>query len=161
MISREKIAEIIDRIVANAKPEKIVLFGSYARGTPRDDSDLDLLIVKDSTLPRYKRGREFRKHLRRLKVPIDLVVYTKEEIARWRNVRTAFITTVIEAGIVLYEQRDALLQSQFGMSSLNCHPKRNFPSSWFSSQREGRFFQNDSSRGVINQPATSVASPKT
>ena len=103
MISREKIAEITERLVANAKPEKTVLFGSYARGTPREDSDLDLLIVKDSTLPRYKRGREIRKHLRGLKVPIDLVVYTKEEIARWREVNAAFITTVVETGVVLYE----------------------------------------------------------
>jgi len=79
------------------------LFGSYARGTQRDDSDLDLSVVKDSPLPRYKRGREIRKHLRRLKVPIDLVVYTKEELARWREMKTAFITTAVETGVVLYE----------------------------------------------------------
>lgn len=103
MITREQIADITNRIVTNVKPEKIVLFGPYGRGTPTEDSDLDLLIIKESTLPRYKRGREIRKHLCGLKVPIDLVVYTKEEIARWRNVKTAFITTALETGVVLYE----------------------------------------------------------
>ncbi len=160
MITREQIEEITQRIVANVKPEKIVLFGSYARGTQRDDSDLDLLVVKDSPLPRYKRGSEIRKHLRRLKVPIDLLVYTKEEIAWWRNVRTAFITTVMETGIVLYEQRDALFQSQFVMPSLNCHPAWNFPSARLSPQREGRFFQNDTLRGVTKQLVTSITNLK-
>lgn len=103
MITREQIAEITARIVQNAKPEKIVLFGSYARGTATEDSDLDLLVIKESPLPRYKRGQEIRKHLRRLKVPIDLVVYTKEEIERWQNVKTAFITTALKTGVVLYE----------------------------------------------------------
>jgi len=61
-----------------------------------------LLIVKDSNIPRYKRGREVRRYLRGSKVAVDLVVYTKDEIQRWSNVKTAFITTVMEKGKVLY-----------------------------------------------------------
>lgn len=102
MITKEKIDEIIKRIVENYHPEKIILFGSYAYGTPSEDSDLDLLIIKDSSLPRYKRGREVRKYLRGLKLAIDLVVYTEEEIQKWSDVRTAFITTVLERGKILY-----------------------------------------------------------
>jgi predicted nucleotidyltransferase len=102
MVTKEQVDEIVKRIVENYRPEKIILFGSYAYGTPSEESDLDLLIIKDSNLPRYKRGREVRKYLRGLKLAIDLVVYTKEEIQKWSDVRTAFITTVMEKGNVLY-----------------------------------------------------------
>lgn len=102
MVTQEQIDEIKRRIVENIKPEKIILFGSYAEGNPKKASDLDLLIVKDSNLPRYKRGKEVRKYLRGLKIAVDLVVYTKDEIQKWSNVKTAFITTVMEKGKVLY-----------------------------------------------------------
>ncbi len=103
MVTKEQIDGIVNRIVENYHPEKIILFGSYAYGTPSEDSDLDLLIIKDSNLPRYKRGREVRKYLRGLKLAIDLVVYTNEEVQKWSDVRTSFITTVVEKGKVLYE----------------------------------------------------------
>lgn len=102
MVTQEQIDEVKRRIVENIKPEKIILFGSYAEGNPKKASDLDLLIVKDSNLPRYKRGKEVRKYLRGLKIAVDLVVYTKDEIQKWSNVKTAFITTVMEKGKVLY-----------------------------------------------------------
>ena len=65
-------------------------------------SDLDLLIIKDSDLPRYKRGREIRKFMRGLKVAVDFVVYTQQEIDKWKNVRPAFITTVFEKGKLMH-----------------------------------------------------------
>lgn len=102
MITKKQIDEIVRRIVENFKPEKIILFGSYAYGNPSEDSDLDLLIIKDSNLPRYKRGREVRKYLRGLKVAVDLLVYTDEEVQKWKDVKPAFITTVTEKGRVLY-----------------------------------------------------------
>ncbi len=102
MITSTQIDTIVKRIVENYQPEKIILFGSYAYGVPTEDSDLDLLIIKDSSLPRYKRGVEVRKHLRGLKVAIDLLVYTRQEIEKWKEVKTAFITSVMEKGKVLY-----------------------------------------------------------
>ncbi|MFH1963297.1 MAG: nucleotidyltransferase domain-containing protein [bacterium] len=102
MVTQEQISEIIRRIVENFKPQKIILFGSYAYGNPTEGSDLDLLIVKESTIPRYKRGREVRRYLRGLKVSIDLLVYTKDEIQKWSNIKPAFITTIMEKGKVLY-----------------------------------------------------------
>ncbi len=106
MISQQQINEIINRIVKNYLPEKIILFGSYAYGEPKENSDLDLLLVKDSNIPRYRRGREVRKFLRGLKVPIDLIVYTNEEIQKWSNVKTAFITNIIKKGKILYDRQD-------------------------------------------------------
>ena len=105
VITQAQIKEVTKRIVENYKPEKVILFGSYAKGNPAVDSDLDVLVIKNSHLPRYKRGSEIRKHLRGMKIPIDLVVYTNEEIARWQDVKMAFITTAIETGVVLYEEK--------------------------------------------------------
>jgi len=102
MISQEKINEVIDRIVKNINPEKIILFGSYAQGNPSEDSDLDLLIVKEMRIPRYKRSREVKKHLRGLKIPIDVIVYTRKEIKEWEETKTAFISQTIKQGKVLY-----------------------------------------------------------
>ena len=102
MISQEKINEVIDRIVKNINPEKIILFGSYAQGNPSEDSDLDLLIVKEMRIPRYKRTREVKKHLRGLKIPIDVIVYTRKEIKEWEETKTAFISQTIKQGKVLY-----------------------------------------------------------
>ncbi|HHE39432.1 MAG TPA: nucleotidyltransferase domain-containing protein [Candidatus Cloacimonetes bacterium] len=102
MISKYKINQIIKIIKDNIKPEKIILFGSYANGNPDEHSDLDLLIVKDSDVPRYKRGKEIRKYLRGIGVPLDIIVYTKDEIDRWKNVEEAFITQIMKNGKVLY-----------------------------------------------------------
>jgi predicted nucleotidyltransferase len=63
MTIREQIEEIVKRIVDHYKPRKIILFGSYAYGAPAKDSDLDLLVVKDTDLPGYKGAREIRKFL--------------------------------------------------------------------------------------------------
>ncbi|NUM72881.1 nucleotidyltransferase domain-containing protein [candidate division KSB1 bacterium] len=105
MITQERLYEITSRIVSNYQPQKVVLFGSYAKGKATQGSDLDLLIVKETATPRYKRGREVRKSLRGLKTSIDLLVYTPDEIERWRHVKNAFITTILRTGKVLYERK--------------------------------------------------------
>lgn len=104
MISSEQINEVVQRIVTNYHPEKIILFGSYAEGVTNESSDLDLLIIKDSKLPIYKRSVEIRKYLRGMCIPMDLVVYTKDEIKKWKNVQTAFITQILKKGKILYGQ---------------------------------------------------------
>ena len=110
MVSQKQIAKIIERIANNYKPEKIILFGSYAYGTPTKDSDLDLLvIVKSNRQPRYQRAREVRKHLWGITdVPKDIRVYTQEEVDEWKEVEEAFITSVIKRGRVLYENKEGI-----------------------------------------------------
>jgi len=105
MITKEQINKIIDIIVKNFNPQRVILFGSYATNSQRTSSDLDLLIIKDMDVPRYKRGRLVRRYLRGIKIPIDILVYTNEEIEKWKGVDAAFITSVLRKGIVLYEQQ--------------------------------------------------------
>lgn len=81
------------------KPDKVILFGSYAYDHPGKDSDLDLLVVKDSNLLRYKRAREIRKHLWGITdIPKDIIVYTQKGIDDWVEVKEAFITNIVEEG---------------------------------------------------------------
>lgn len=106
MVIQKEIQLIVDAIVKHYQPEKIILFGSHAYGTPHEQSDIDLLIIKDSDLPRYKRAREIRKQLWGLSaLPKDILVYTQSEIDDWKNVKQAFITEVISRGKVVYENK--------------------------------------------------------
>jgi uncharacterized protein len=106
MITQSQLKEIIRRIAQSCDPERILLFGSYASGHPNQNSDVDLLvIVRNSKLPIYKRGRAIRKQLWGITdVPKDILVYTQQEIEGWKMVEEAFITSAIKTGKVLYER---------------------------------------------------------
>jgi predicted nucleotidyltransferase len=102
MIDSQDIDKIVNLIITNVNPDKIILFGSYAYGDPNEDSDLDLLVIKDMKEEKYKRGREIRKYLRGTKVPMDLLVYTNQEIEKLRNDKNPFISHILEKGRVLH-----------------------------------------------------------
>jgi predicted nucleotidyltransferase len=102
LITKDQIDRVVETIVQNVHPEKVILFGSYANGNPGEDSDLDLLVIKDMPQKRIQRGREIRKYLRGTGIPIDLLVYTPQEIEEWRDTKAAFITQIIDQGQVLY-----------------------------------------------------------
>ena len=99
------IQEITRRIVKTAHPRKIVLFGSRGRGEARPDSDWDILVIADSTQPRYERSPPLYGVLSDLRQPVDILVYTPEEVEEWRHVESAFVTTAIREGTVLYEDK--------------------------------------------------------
>ena len=102
LVEQSKIQEIVERIVKNYDPDKVILFGSYAQGTATEKSDVDFLIVKDSPLPRHQRGRELRRHLYGMLVPMDILVYTNDELGEFRNVKSSFINNVMKTGKILY-----------------------------------------------------------
>ena len=102
-VTEQLLGEIVRRILSVGAPRKIVLFGSRAAGRARSDSDLDVLIVEESTLPRYKRSARYRRALCGLFPAKDIVVWTPAEIEEWRAVPHAFITTILATGKVLYE----------------------------------------------------------
>ena len=102
MINNQDINKIVSKIVTNINPDKIILFGSYAYGSPNEDSDLDLLVIKDMAVEKHKRGREIRKYLRGTKVPLDLLIYTNEEVEELKNDKNAFISQILEKGRVLH-----------------------------------------------------------
>ena len=103
-IDDELIAEVVRRIVEVADPDKIILFGSHARGEAGNRSDLDILVIKESDVPRWERGGGIYHALRDIMVPMDILVYTEGEVYDWSQVRQAFVTTAVREGKVLYEQ---------------------------------------------------------
>jgi len=98
---------IVQRILEVTQPDKIILFGSQARGDAREDSDIDILIVQPSDLPRHKRSTPIRLALMGLH-PVkdkDIVVYTPAEVEEWKTASTSFIASVLREGRVLYERK--------------------------------------------------------
>jgi predicted nucleotidyltransferase len=105
MIANEQINDISMKIVRNIDPEKIILFGSYAYGNYNEDSDLDLIIVKESKLPRHKRGLEIRRLFYGLLVPMDLKVYTPDEYKSELNNQYSFLSSALKDSKILYERQ--------------------------------------------------------
>ncbi|PYV10968.1 MAG: hypothetical protein DMG23_05735, partial [Acidobacteria bacterium] len=85
-VTAETLEEVVRRILAAGSPLRIVLFGSRARGEAKPGSDLDLLIVEESTLPRYKRAARYLRALVGVFPAKDVVVWTPQEIEAWSQV---------------------------------------------------------------------------
>jgi len=100
------IAEAVRRIVEAISPDKVILFGSRARGDARPDSDIDLLVIARSESPRHQRSAALYGLLSDMLVAMDILVYDPREVDEWREVRQAFVTTAIREGTVLYEKQD-------------------------------------------------------
>lgn len=98
------ISEMAKRIRREIRPDRIILFGSRARGAGRPGSDYDLLIVARSHLPRWRRAAAVYQLLAGVGVPKDILWWTPEEVEEWRGVRSHFISTVLREGKVLYEK---------------------------------------------------------
>lgn len=96
--------EVIERIRRIARPRKIILFGSRARGENRINSDWDFLVIADSKLPRHERSCPLYGALSDIPVGMDILVYTPDEADEWRDVPQALVTTAIREGKVLYEE---------------------------------------------------------
>jgi predicted nucleotidyltransferase len=105
--SADNIIAFVDRIAGSVRPLRIVLFGSYARGVPTTDSDVDLLITKRRwpTSPLTAAGK-IRLELG-VPFPMDLVVQSEAAIKRRLAGGDVFIQDVLETGITLYAADDA------------------------------------------------------
>jgi len=106
MIDSNKINEIVFRITSKFNPDRIILFGSYANGTQKEDSDIDLLIIQDTDLPPQKRGFDIRMSLIGLMMPFDILIYTKSEFEQEKENQYSFLSSAIQNSKVLYERAD-------------------------------------------------------
>jgi predicted nucleotidyltransferase len=104
-LNRDVIRDIVRRIVDTAHPEKVILFGSQARGDAGPNSDFDVLVIQQSDEPRYRRSIPLYVALADLPVEVEVMVYTPAEIEEWREVPQAFVTTAVREGTTIYERR--------------------------------------------------------
>ncbi len=105
-IPEKVIDEVVRLIASQFKPHKIILFGSYAYGKPRPESDVDLLIVMETSLRESQQALQIRQYLDPL-FGLDLIVYTPENLAKRLGWGDSFLKEITTRGRVLYESADA------------------------------------------------------
>lgn len=102
-VSKKLLREIVKRIVEVAQPEKIILFGSAARGKTSINSDIDLMVIK-SNVHRRRLAQAIYMNLFGIEQPIDIIVVTPEDIEKYRNDFCLVIGPALNEGKVIYER---------------------------------------------------------
>ena len=98
------IQAILEKLVVEYAPQRVILFGSYAYGTPGPDSDIDLLIIKETPerfIDRWVTVHRILTGIHR-SLPLETIVLTPKEVARRLAVGDQFIREIFEKGQVLY-----------------------------------------------------------
>ncbi|WP_458700344.1 nucleotidyltransferase domain-containing protein [Sulfurospirillum sp. 1307] len=102
MVDIEKIKpEIIEKLKP-LNPDKIILFGSYAYGTPNEDSDLDICVVKKTYKNRWEEKAKIRKLLSNIKVPKDILVPFLDEYNFYKKEYGSVYKDIEDKGVVLW-----------------------------------------------------------
>ena len=102
--ARDRIREMVRVIVERFRPEKVILFGSHARGEAGPDSDVDLLVVMQVEGSKREQSVEIRCALSGIRAPKDIVVATPDEFESYRGVVGTVIRPALREGKVLYER---------------------------------------------------------
>lgn len=108
MVNNAEVDQIVSKIVEQFKPDKVVLFGSYAWGKPSPDSDADLLVIKQTNQSRRERELELEHLLFNRSIPLDFLVLTPEEVVEQINQdHNLFLEDIMRNGEVLYTRPDS------------------------------------------------------
>jgi predicted nucleotidyltransferase len=97
------VSEVTRRIVALARPRRVLLFGSGARGQLGQDSDLDFLVIVPAPVHRRHLEQQIYHNLHGIGTPVDVVVATEEDIARFGDHIGMIYRSAIREGVVVYE----------------------------------------------------------
>lgn len=101
-VSTASIEELAQHIARDFRPERIILFGSYARGEPGPDSDVDLLVILPFAGKPWRTATAIRARTRP-GFPLDLIVRTPEQLRERLRLGDPFLTEIVDCGEVLYE----------------------------------------------------------
>lgn len=104
MLTEQHIQRLVDQIAQRIEPEKIIVFGSYAKGQAMPHSDLDLLVIKDTPLPPEIRIANLRPLLANMLTRVDVQWHTPQEVAAYANEKHSFLYSVIKTGKVYFEK---------------------------------------------------------
>ena len=103
MISESTIQEAAELLRKAANPVKIILFGSYARGEPSEDSDLDFLVIEKELEARRLEMVRLSDALRPLRIPVDVLVASEKVFNEWADTPGTVLYEAAREGKVLYE----------------------------------------------------------
>ena len=104
MLDQATLDDVIGRIVEVAEPEKIILFGSAARGEADPDSDIDLLVIKDGADAFELMARIYGR-LRGVGAAVDAIVVSPEDVERYKDSHALIIKPAVQDGLVVYGSR--------------------------------------------------------
>lgn len=104
MVAINTIEECARQIGRQFGAERVILFGSYAEGSPTEDSDIDLLVVAETSLPANKRYPAVRRLVADVPAAFDIVVKTPDEYDRFRSVVNNIVYFADKYGRVVYER---------------------------------------------------------
>lgn len=102
MTDRSVIDSAVRLIAEAAQPEQIVLFGSHARGDASAGSDVDLLVIEPHVSDRAREMVRLRRLLRPLRVPFDVLVYSRDEVEHWGRQPGSALYWALKEGTVVY-----------------------------------------------------------
>lgn len=103
MLTKTEIDRLIERIVARIQPQKVIIFGSYAKGTATINSDLDIFVIKKTELPMANRADDLTPILSNSLVPVDVHVYTPEEVEEYGREQFSFVNSVLKSGKTVFD----------------------------------------------------------
>lgn len=104
MITDADVAWVVERIVALYDPDRVYVFGSYAKGVVHEKSDVDLLVVRPSDLPPRHRGQDVIAVLRSMPIDFDVLFVTPDELAEETADPYSLLSTVMSSARTLYER---------------------------------------------------------
>lgn len=97
------IEEAVGRLVREANPRKIILFGSHARGDHTDESDLDFLVILPEVRDRRAEMTRLQACLSGLGVPVDVLLFSERQVEKWGDVPGTILYPALREGILLYD----------------------------------------------------------
>lgn len=105
-VFEKEIKAITEQIVKKYKPQKIILYGSFARGDFKKDSDIDMLIIKKSNKPRPERASDVYRLIWDVDrtLPFEPLVFTPKELEQQLKLGDPFFLTILKEGKVLHEE---------------------------------------------------------
>ena len=104
MLSRKQIISAASKIAKELNPEKIILFGSYAYGTPTEDSDLDICVVEKSYRSTMEEKQRIRNIIKNLSVGKDILVSDTKEYDFYKKEPCSVYREIDERGVILWQK---------------------------------------------------------
>ena len=105
MLTQTEIDKLIQRIVTRIQPQKVMIFGSYAKGTATIKSDLDIFVIKETELPMANRADDLASMLSHALIPVDVHIYTPEEVEAYSQEPFSFVSSILKSGKTVFRNR--------------------------------------------------------
>ncbi|NSL86283.1 nucleotidyltransferase domain-containing protein [Chitinophaga sp. Mgbs1] len=104
MLQQNDISSLVSIIVDRLQPEKVIIFGSYAKGVATPKSDLDIFVIQRTSLPAYARRQQLQPLIINHAVKVDVHIYSPEETAAYAGEPFSFVHSVLKTGYVAYSR---------------------------------------------------------